>query len=142
MPTHDFIDIGDVLDYEFVQGTILAIHPKLDTCEVAIGGETLSALMFFHIRPNSVLRSNGAIVGAASEFYDWLSAGFYTYGGTIMVHLVVTIYNPVIVMKKRDNSIVKVIGLVAGLRNVVGDSTAETDDTILNGQQKDVVFGA
>lgn len=68
MPTHDFVDIGDVLKYEFVEGEIITVFPDDDTCTVNIAGTVYSALLFWHGAPTSVLRSNGAIQGAAESF--------------------------------------------------------------------------
>lgn len=48
MPTHDFVDIGDVLNFEFLQGTITAIDSATDTCTVTVGGSSLTALIFYH----------------------------------------------------------------------------------------------
>jgi hypothetical protein len=68
MPTHDFKDIGDVLNYEFLQGTIATIDTATDTCTVSVGGSVIPALLFWHSSPDDVLRSNGAIEGAAENF--------------------------------------------------------------------------
>lgn len=68
MPTHDFIDIGDVLNYEFLQGTIASIDESTDTCTVTVGSSIIPALLFWHGTNEDVLRSNGAISGAASYF--------------------------------------------------------------------------
>jgi hypothetical protein len=48
MPTHDFIDIGDVLDRKFVIGTIKTVDAATDTCTVSVGGNTFDALLFYH----------------------------------------------------------------------------------------------
>jgi hypothetical protein len=68
MPTHDFVDIGDVLNYEFLQGTIATIDEATDTCTVTVGSSVIPALLFWHGSNDDVLRSNGAISGAASYF--------------------------------------------------------------------------
>jgi hypothetical protein len=68
MPTHDFSDVGDVLNYEVVQGTIKTIDSAADTCVVTVNGKDLSALFFYHCEHDSPERSNGAIQGAASGF--------------------------------------------------------------------------
>lgn len=47
-PTHDFVDIGDVLKHEILTGTITAIDSATDTCTVTVGGSSLSALIFYH----------------------------------------------------------------------------------------------
>jgi hypothetical protein len=48
MPTIDFKNIGEVMEYEFLQGTIVTIDSAADTCTVNVGGATLNALMFYH----------------------------------------------------------------------------------------------
>ncbi|MDD5541414.1 MAG: hypothetical protein PHG61_12055 [Candidatus Marinimicrobia bacterium] len=68
MPTHDFVDIGDVLKHEFLEGEIVTVFPADDTCTVNIAGTIYSALLFWHSEPTSTLRSNGAIYGAAENF--------------------------------------------------------------------------
>jgi len=68
MPTHDFVDIGDVLKNEFLEGEIVTVNSADDTCTVNIAGSVYSALLFWHSEPTSTLRSNGAIYGAAENF--------------------------------------------------------------------------
>jgi hypothetical protein len=48
MPTHDFIDIGDVLNYELLKGKIVTIDPDTDTCTVNVEGSVVTALIFYH----------------------------------------------------------------------------------------------
>jgi hypothetical protein len=48
MPTLEFSNIGAVLDYEFLRGTIVTLDSAADTCTVNVGGATLNALMFYH----------------------------------------------------------------------------------------------
>ena len=48
MPTHDFLNIGDLLNYDLMRGTIISIDSATDTCTVNVGGATLNALMFYH----------------------------------------------------------------------------------------------
>jgi hypothetical protein len=48
MPTHDFVDIGDVLDCEFLQGTIASLDSSTDTCTVTVDGSTYDAVIFYH----------------------------------------------------------------------------------------------
>jgi hypothetical protein len=48
MPTHDFIDIGDVLKWEYLRGTIVTLDSVNDTCTVSIGGVTYNAVIFYH----------------------------------------------------------------------------------------------
>jgi len=70
MPTHDFVDIGDVLNYEFLQGTIKSIDASTDTCVVTVGASDYPALIFWHPDPECVLRDNGAIQGSAQSFCE------------------------------------------------------------------------
>lgn len=101
MPTHDFSDIGDVLNFELLRGTITAIDAATDTCTVTVGGKPLSALLFYHCATNSIARASGAIEGAAKGF---------------------SIGNEVIVLKRNDDGVVKVIGHINGVRRCVQDS--------------------
>jgi len=48
MPTLDFIDIGDVVNSEFLRGTITSINSTVDTCTVDVMGATMDALIFYH----------------------------------------------------------------------------------------------
>lgn len=104
MPTTDFIDIGDVLNYEYLQGEIKTLDESTDTCTVKIGSSVYSALVFYHCEPDSVLRSNGAIQDGATGF---------------------AIGDQVVVMKKKVDSPaladVKVIGHTNGCRHCVSD---------------------
>ena len=114
MPTHDFVDIGDVLDYEILQGTIASIDPGTDTCTVnigghietqggnavTVGGNTLSSLLFYHCKPDSVLRDNGAIQGAAAGF---------------------SVGDSVAVLISTNKSVVKVIAHLDGIRRCGAD---------------------
>lgn len=68
MPTQDFANIGEVLDFQVLKGTITAIDSATDTCTVTVAGSSLTALIFYHCKPDSIERSNGAIEGAAKGF--------------------------------------------------------------------------
>jgi cell fate regulator YaaT (PSP1 superfamily) len=48
VPTLEFPNIGAVLDYEFLKGTIVSLDTVEDTCTVSLGGSTLAALLFYH----------------------------------------------------------------------------------------------
>ncbi len=48
MPTHDFVDIGDVLNWECLRGTIAAPDSSADTCTVAVDGAAYNAVIFYH----------------------------------------------------------------------------------------------
>lgn len=95
MPTHDFSNIGDVLNFELLRGTIVTLDSATDTCTVNVGGGVLTALLFYHCATSSVARENGAIEGAAAGF----TAG-----------------DSVIVLKRHDNTSIKVIGHTDGIR--------------------------
>ncbi len=99
MPTHDFIDVGDVLNFDIIRGTIVTIDSVTDTCTVTVGGDTLTALLCYHCDPDSVARDSGAIEGAAKGF---------------------KVGDEVIVLKRYDNTVVKVIGHVDGIRRCAG----------------------
>lgn len=94
-PTHDFKDIGDVLNFDILRGTITAIDSVTDTCTVSVDGASREALLFYHCEPDSILRDNGAIEGAASGF---------------------AVDDEVIVMVRKDREIVKVIAHVDGIK--------------------------
>ena len=110
MPTIDFIDIGDVLNYEFFQGTLKTINTNDDTCTVEVNGTVYQAVCFYHCQddgyPAQTIRSNGALSGAAMGFIKNYNNWYYKIPAT----------DKVIVMKKRDNSVVKVIGYVDIIR--------------------------
>jgi len=69
MPRYNFETVGDLQKNVFLRGTIQSIDSATDTCTVNVAeiGE-VSALLFYHCEPDSVLRSNGAIEGAAAGF--------------------------------------------------------------------------
>jgi len=48
MPTHDFVDIGDVLSWECHRGTIETLDASADTCTVNVDGSTYPAVIFYH----------------------------------------------------------------------------------------------
>jgi hypothetical protein len=96
MPTHDFKDIGDVLAFDVLKGTIASIDSANDTCMVSVGGTILDALLFYHCKPDSVMRDNGAIEGAAAGF---------------------SVGDEVIVLRRFDDSVIKVIGHTDGIRS-------------------------
>jgi len=59
MPTKDFIDIGDVLDFEYLRGEIITLNESNDTCTVKIGSAVFNALIFYHCEPDSVCGATG-----------------------------------------------------------------------------------
>ena len=96
MPSHDFSNIGDVLDFDILRGTITAIDSVTDTCTVSVDGASREALLFYHCEPDSILRDNGAIEGAASGF---------------------AVDDEVIVMVRKDQEVIKVIAHIDGVRH-------------------------
>jgi len=96
MPSHDFTNIGDVLDFDILRGTITSVDSETDTCAVSVDGASLEALLFYHCEPDSILRDNGAIEGAASGF---------------------AVDDEVIVMVRKDQDVIKVIAHVDGIRH-------------------------
>lgn len=48
MPTIDFKNIGDVLDYRFLRGTMVTIDSATDMCTVEVEGYTVTAPIFYH----------------------------------------------------------------------------------------------
>jgi predicted transglutaminase-like cysteine proteinase len=100
-PSHDFTDIGDVLNFELLRGIVTAVNENDDTCTVTVDGKSVTALLFYHCESGSVMRESGAIEGAALGF---------------------TVGDEVIVLKKYDDSAIKVIGHVGGVRRC-GENT-------------------
>jgi len=121
MPTLDFLDIGDVLDYEFLSGVLQTINHTDDTCTVRVGGEVYPAIIFYHCQPDGyfgppVLRSNGAVQYGAwaflsSEVWEW---GIFEWIMLPRPWVLPPTSDPVVVMKKKDGSVVKVIGFADG----------------------------
>ena len=95
MPTQDFANIGEVLDFQILKGTITEIDSATDTCTVTVAGSSLTALIFYHCNPDSIELENGAIEGAA--------AGFATDDEVIVI------LNP-------SSGVTKVIGHTDGIR--------------------------
>lgn len=110
MATIDFVNIGDVLEYEFATGILQSINLDDDTGTALVNGAVLPVVFFYHCQddgyPAQTIRSNGALSGAAMGFiknyHDW----YYKIPAT----------DKVIVMKKKDNSVAKVIGYVDIIR--------------------------
>ena len=98
MPTHDFKNVGDVLNFELLKGVIKSVDPITDTCVVTVDGSDTTALLFYHCCPDSILKDNGAIDGAAAGF---------------------KVDDPVVVMKNSDGSVIKVIGHNDGIHKCV-----------------------
>ena len=48
MPTIDFKNIGDVLNFELLRGTIVTLDSATDACTVNVGGAIFTALLFYH----------------------------------------------------------------------------------------------
>ena len=95
MPTIEYQNIGDVLNHDILKGTIQTIDAATDTCTVDVGGTIVTALLFYHCTPSSVMRDNGAVTGAAQGF---------------------VVNDEVIVLKKKDNSKILVVGHTDGVR--------------------------
>ena len=98
-PTHDFKNIGEVLDFELLKGIITAIDSATDTCTVTVAGSSMSALLFYHCKPDSIARENGAIEGAANGF---------------------AVSDEVMVLINSSKNIIKVIGHIDGVRSCGG----------------------
>jgi len=118
MPRINFPTIGDIEDYEFLQGTIKTIDSSTDACTVDVDGSVVPALLFYHCLPNSELRENGAIQGSAAGF---------------------AVDDSVIVQIKYDKSVVRVVAHVDGVRAcgfqiklTRGDETPVDDSLLLS----------
>ena len=127
MPTHDFKDIGDVLSFDILRGTITAIDSATDTCTVSVDGAVLEALLFYHCEPDSAIRENGAIEGAASGF---------------------AVDDEVIVMKSKVNDTIKVIAHIDGVRHcseyavfLIGGSGTKSVAVVWNVKSNELVMG-
>ena len=44
----DFLNIGDLLNYDLMRGTIVTLDSATDTCTVSVGGSVVTALLFYH----------------------------------------------------------------------------------------------
>lgn len=117
MPRVNFPTIGDIEDYEFLQGTIKTIDSSTDTCTVEVDGSVIPALLFYHCLPDSQLRENGAIEGSAAGFAE---------------------EDAVIVQLKHDRSVARVVAHVDGVKScgyqfllIRGDNTP-VDETLLS----------
>ena len=115
MPTHDFKNIGEVLDFELLKGTIATLDSAADTCTVTVGGDIVTALLYYHCTPASELRDNGAISGAAKGF---------------------KVGDEVIVLINKEKTSIKVIGHTDGIRRCEEDKLGDyyifyKDGTIL-----------
>ena len=115
MPTIDYTDIGDVLNHEIVQGTIVSIDPLTDTCTVNAGGTIFTALIFYHCTAGAVKRLSGAIKGGAGGF---------------------EVGDSVIVLRKFDNSKILVIGHVGGIHRCADEVIKDYYAFYLDGDLK------
>jgi len=69
MPTLNYENAGALVEYDYLQGTITALYPDDDTADVSGVCGTLSKVpIFYHCKPDSAARSNGALTGAAGAF--------------------------------------------------------------------------
>jgi hypothetical protein len=88
--------VGDMQEYEFLRGIIVSIDAATDTCTVDVCSVgVVTALLFYHCEPDSPLRDNGAIEGAAAGFAE---------------------EDEVIVQVKHDKSEARVIAHIDGVR--------------------------
>jgi len=89
MPRYNFDTVGDLMDVEYLRGTIQTIDSATDTCTVNVAGSVLSALFFYHCTPDSEIREdNGAIKGAAAGFSvgdEVVVQVKYDYGETLVI---------------------------------------------------------
>lgn len=70
MSRYNYGNVGELQDYEFLRGKIKSIDSETDTCTVEVSGSVIDALLFYHCEPESAMRDNGAIEGAASGFSE------------------------------------------------------------------------
>lgn len=69
MPVLNYENAGALTDYEYLQGTITAIYPEDDTCDLAgLCGELSNVPLFYHCDNDVKARSNGALTGASAAF--------------------------------------------------------------------------
>jgi len=96
MPRMNYPTVGDMQEYEFLRGIIVSIDAATDTCTVDVCSVgVVTALLFYHCEPDSPLRDNGAIEGAAAGFAE---------------------EDEVIVQVKHDKSEARVIAHIDGVR--------------------------
>ena len=71
MPRKNFRNFGELQQYEYVPGVIDAVDGETDTCAVTVGDSSYSGVpIYYHCAPDSPLRDNGAIEGAAAGFAE------------------------------------------------------------------------
>jgi hypothetical protein len=71
MPTLNYENVGALVEYDYLQGTISALYPDDDTADVSgVCGNLSRIPIFYHCHPDSVARSNGALEGSASGFRE------------------------------------------------------------------------
>lgn len=69
MPTLNYENAGALVEYDYLQGTVTALYPEDDTADVSgVCGSLSKIPIFYHCKPDSVARDNGALTGAAGGF--------------------------------------------------------------------------
>jgi hypothetical protein len=69
MPTLNYENIGALVDYEYLHGTIAALYLEDDTADVSgVCGALSRVPIFYHCTDTSIARSNGAIQYSAQAF--------------------------------------------------------------------------
>ena len=97
MPKYNHEDLESVLNFIYRKGTITAVDPENDVADVDVFGGTSGSdvPLYYHCLPDSELRSNGAIMGAAVAF---------------------SVDDEVIVMCDTSGSAVRIVGFVEGIK--------------------------
>jgi len=97
MPKYQHDNFGDAVNHIFVKGVITSVDSTNDLADVEVEGyqNGEGVPLYYHCEPDSELRSNGAIYGAAAAFY---------------------VDDEVIVMCDSQGAPVRIVGFVDGIK--------------------------
>jgi len=113
MATIDFVNIGDVLEYEFATGILQSINFDDDTGTALVNGAVIPVVFFYHCQSGwdswygsaQTIRANGALSGSAYGFVSNYHDYYYKIPAT----------ETVVIMKKKDGT-ARVVGYRDGWR--------------------------
>jgi len=102
MSRYEHKNWGDLQNHVFMKGTVTDVNSDDDTANVTIegGADGSGVPIFYHCKPDSEKRSNGAIEGAAAGFYK---------------------DDEVIVMCTVEGEPVRIVGFVGGIKACEGE---------------------
>ncbi len=71
MPLKNFANIGELQQYEYLQGNITGVDKKSDTCNITIGESSFDGVpIFYHCNPDAEELPNGALKNGAKAFEE------------------------------------------------------------------------